>query len=253
MGETGTTAIIPARLHSSRLPGKPLADICGKPMVLRVVERVKKIKSIGRTVVATDSREIFDTVKKHGFEAVMTDSAHTSGTDRLAEAAEILALEPEEIVVNVQGDQPLVEPETVEAVLNALLRSDSAVMATAACPMSREEARDPNRVKVVLDCSGNALYFSRSLIPFDRDGILRNESKPYLRHIGIYAYPVNFLQKFVKMAPGRLESIEKLEQLRVIENGFDIAVKILKAAPVDVDTRDDLKAVRKIFGKSLRS
>ncbi len=247
MNKNRVTAIIPARIGSSRLPGKPLADICGKPMILRVVERVAKMKCIDRTAVATDSSKILDCVEARGFKAVMTSPDHPSGTDRLAEAARILGVGPGDIVINVQGDQPLVDEDTVETVIDALITADSAVMSTAACPVGRAEAADPNRVKVVLDVSGRALYFSRSLIPFDRDQALEKEDRPYLRHLGLYAYRMDFLQKFVSLPEGRLESVEKLEQLRALENGFDILVKIVEKAPVDVDTGEDLERVRIIF------
>ncbi len=247
MHDKRAVAIIPARLGSSRLPGKPLADICGRPMILRVMERVRMIRAIREAVVATDSPEIMACVQEAGFRAVMTDSTHPSGTDRIAEAARTLGLEPDELVINVQGDQPLVEVETVEAVLDALENNRDVSMATAACPVGGEEAIDPNRVKVVVDNHGMAIYFSRSIIPFDRDGALRNVETPYLRHLGIYSYSMEFLQKFVKMPRGHLESIEKLEQLRVLENGFKIAVRVVTRAPIDVDTREDLENIRKVF------
>ena len=247
MNKNRVTAIIPARIGSSRLPGKPLADICGRPMIIRVVERVAQMKCIASAAVATDSRKILDCVEARGFKAVMTSPDHPSGTDRLAEAARILGVGADDIVINVQGDQPLVDEDTVEAVIDALITADSAVMSTAACPVGRAEAADPNRVKVVLDVSGRALYFSRSLIPFDRDRALEKKDRPYLRHLGLYAYRMDFLQKFVSLPQGRLEAIEKLEQLRALENGFDIVVKIVERAPVDVDTGEDLERVRKTF------
>ncbi len=240
-------AIIPARLGSSRLPGKPLADICGRPMILRVMDRINEISSISEAVVATDSREIMECVTREGFKGVITSSDHPSGTDRIAEAARLMEVEPDETVINIQGDQPLMDEETVEAVLEALKNSTDSAMATAACPMTVREARDPNRVKVVVDRRGRAIYFSRSVIPFDRDGILDPGKMPYLRHLGIYAFRMDFLQRFVNMPVGRLEGIEKLEQLRVLENGYRIAVATVSKAPLDVDTLDDLERIRKIF------
>ncbi len=243
----GIFAIIPARLGSSRLPGKPLADICGRPMIVRVVERVKVFDCIHGVVVATDSEQIASCVEKDGYQAVMTDSSHPSGTDRIAQAASLLGLDSDDIVVNVQGDQPLVEEGCIRSILGALSRDKEAEMATAACHISEAEARDPNRVKVVIDRSGRALYFSRALIPFDRDGFFKPGQRPYLRHLGLYAYTVDFLQRFVELTPTRLELIEKLEQLRVLENGYKITVSMVDEAPMDVDTPEDLERIRQEF------
>ncbi len=240
-------AIIPARMGSSRLPGKPLADICGRPMILRVVERVKDMDCIQGLAIATDSLEIAECVEAHGYRAIMTDPTHPSGSDRIAQAAAIMGLDPDDIVVNIQGDQPFVEPAAIKTIIEALETDQDASVATAACPLTESEARDPNRVKVVIDGSGRALYFSRSLIPFDRDGKLKPEKRPYLRHLGLYAYRMDFLQGFVKMEPGRLESIERLEQLRILENGYGIAVRIVQSAPIDVDTAEDLEKARLLF------
>ena len=251
MNDNSVTAIIPARLGSSRLPGKPLADICGRPMILRVVERVTRITCLRNAAVATDSREIMECVKGAGYRAVLTAVDHPSGTDRIAEAAMILGLKSRDIVVNVQGDQPLIETDAVEAVVRAFESRKDCSMSTVACPMTMEEAGDPNRVKVVTDFSGRAIFFSRSMIPFDRDGVLQDKEMPYLRHLGLYAYRMDFLQKFVKMPVGRLEAIEKLEQLRVIENGFEIAVQVVEEAPIDVDTEKDLEEVRMLFKAQL--
>ncbi len=242
-------AIIPARMGSSRLPGKPLADICGRPMIIRVIERVHQLGCCSEVVVATDSREILECVRLSGYEAVLTSAHHPSGTDRIAEAALSMGFEPDDVVVNVQGDQPFVKAEMVHAVVNALVEDDGVSMSTVACPVSETEARNPNRVKVVLDNNSCALFFSRSLIPFDRDGVFADQDSPYLRHLGIYAYRMSFLQEFVKMPMGRLEAIEKLEQLRALENGFRIAVRIVPSAPVDVDTEDDLEEARRISHK----
>ena len=253
MTDNRVTAIIPARLGSSRLPGKPLADICGKPMILQVVERVKRITCLREAAVATDSPEIMECVEGAGHRAVLTSADHPSGTDRIAEAAMILGLKPHDIVVNVQGDQPLIEKDAVEAVVKALDSRADCLMSTASCPMTAEEARDPNRVKVVADFRGRAIFFSRSMIPFDRDGVFQDKEKPYLRHLGLYAYRMDFLQKFVRMPVGRLEAIEKLEQLRVLENGFEIAVQVVENAPIDVDTEKDLEEVRTLFKARIQS
>ena len=241
--------IIPARFGSTRLPGKPLADICGLPMVVRVAKRAGLIKGADTVAVATDDARILEAVEAGGFTAVMTSSSHPSGTDRIAEATQILGLFPEDIVINVQGDQPLLDTNAVEKMLDLLISDSGFVMTTAACPMDRNEAMDPNRVKVVVDENGCALYFSRALIPFDRDGILNGERSPYLRHLGLYCYRVEFLKRFVEWKEGRLESIERLEQLRVLEKGLKIGVAIVDSAPAEVDTQEDLERVRRLFKK----
>ena len=241
-----TVAIIPARFASTRLPGKPLADICGKPMIVRVAERASMVKGIDRVVVATDSHRILNEVNGYGFHGVITSEQHPSGTDRIYEAARKLELSGDCIIVNIQGDQPLFEPKAVEAMVN-LLKDGRFPMTTVACPMSIEEAQDPNRVKVVLDRFGKAVYFSRSLIPFDRDGLLKGKARPYLRHLGLYCYRVDFLKDFVSWPTGTLENIEKLEQLRVLENGGSIGVVVVSDAPPEVDTKEDLEKIRRLF------
>jgi len=247
MDEKRIYAIIPARYASSRLPGKPLADICGRPMIQRVIERVKAIPCIHRVAVATDNTEIAACVSGIGESAIMTNPGHPSGTDRVAEAARILGLAGEDIVVNIQGDQPLLEKKAVEAVIQMLRDSAGISMATAACPMEIIEAENPNRVKVVVDRFSRAIYFSRAAIPFDRDGILKDQALPYLRHIGIYAFRNRFLQRFVSLPEGRLESVERLEQLRAVENGYEIGVSIVEGVLPEVDTREDLELVRRLF------
>jgi len=239
--------IIPARFGSTRFPGKPLADICGLPMVVRVAQRAALIKGADVVTVATDDARILRAVEEGGFTAVMTSSSHPSGTDRIAETVQILGLSPEDIVINVQGDQPLLDIQAVQKMLDLFISDSRFVMATAACPMEREEARDPNRVKVVVDENGCAIYFSRALIPFDRDGILEGVDSPYLRHLGLYCYRVDFLKRFVTWKEGRLEYIERLEQLRVLEKGLKIGVAVVESAPFEVDTKEDLERVRLFF------
>ena len=247
MTKKNVSIIIPARYGSTRLPGKPLADICGVPMIVRVVQRALEVPSVETVAVATDDERIRKVVRDAGFEAVMTSRTHPSGTDRIAEAARILGLSGDDVVINVQGDQPLFDIDAISAMVRLLLKNDAFVMTTAACPLDTQGARDPNRVKVVVDEGDSALYFSRSVIPFDRDGILKGETAPYLRHLGLYCYRVEFLQEYVGWPEGRLESIERLEQLRVLERGFKIGVIRVKEAPPEVDTQEDLEKIRNHF------
>lgn len=246
---TAFTIIIPARLSSSRLPEKALADIHGKPMVVRVAERAAQTAA-AQIVVATDHERILQACTEHGFTAVMTDSSHSSGTNRLAEAAAILGLADDEIVVNVQGDEPMIPPELIARVA-AKLAASTAPMATAAHPVHDfAEFSNPNCVKVVLDKQQNALYFSRAPIAYPRDSMadaVLPDPKP-LRHIGIYAYRVGFLKAYAAMSESPLEQIESLEQLRVLWHGYPIAVEILEnAPPAGVDTPEDLVRVRQTF------
>ena len=239
--------VIPARYGSSRFPGKPLADICGEPMVVRVAQRARLIRGIDTVVVATDDDRIARVVKEKGFFSIMTSPEHPSGTDRIAEAAQILGLSPEQIVVNVQGDQPMLDVSAVDNMVDLLISSKDFVMTTVACPMDGAAALDPNRVKVVLDEEGRALYFSRSPIPYDRDGIGKQKQNFYLRHLGLYCYRVEFLKQYVTWPEGQLEAIEKLEQLRVLEKGLSIGVTVVDDAPPEVDTKEDLERVRRLF------
>lgn len=239
--------VIPARYASSRLPGKPLLDIAGKPMIIRVGEQAQK-SGASEIVVATDFEKILKTCEAHNFKAVMTRIDHASGTDRIAEVAEKLGWNDDEIVVNVQGDEPLIEPQLIREVAEHLANSKDAVMATACHPIHDEASLlNPNVVKVVMDANGNALYFSRAPIPYPRDEAHKQNIKAH-RHIGIYAYRVGFLKKYATLAPSELEKIESLEQLRVLYHGFKIGVAITQNAPASgVDTQEDLDAVRKIF------
>lgn len=243
------TVLIPARLASTRLPNKPLADIGGIPMVVRVAQRVQSGVAFGtRVVVVGDSERILQACAHYGIEAALTRADHASGSDRLAEACDLLKLADDEIVVNVQGDEPLIDPALVGAVAQVLQDSPSASMGTAGCVITQaDEFRNPNVVKVVLDAARHALYFSRAPIPWWRDaptaGALPDPAP--LRHIGIYSYRVRFLRQFPKLTPAPLETIEALEQLRALWHGHRIAVHLAASAPgAGVDTPEDLERVR---------
>ena len=233
--------VIPARYSSTRLPGKPLKDICGVPMVCRVYERASRAKSVDAVIVATDDERIFRAVEKFSGRAMMTRADHKTGTDRLAEVAEKF---PDcDVVVNVQGDEPLIEPALIDELV-AAFADESLQMATVASEMTdAEEIANPNNVKVVVDAQSNALYFSRAPIPFPRnEGIL-----PVLKHIGIYAYRRKFLLDYARMEPTPLEKTESLEQLRALENGY--AIRVIKSSCrfVGVDTAQDLQRVNEIY------
>ena len=243
--------VIPARYGSSRLPGKPLLNIAGKPMVLHVCDRAKEAGA-AQVVVATDDVRILDAVKSYGFDAVMTSPAHESGTERLAEVAEIYQWDNEDIIVNLQGDEPLIPAEYIALVANALALQTVAGIATLAAEISEtEEIFNPNAVKVVLDKNHYALYFSRAAIPWDRDKFQQPENiavreRAYLRHIGMYAYRVSFLQRYVQWDSSALEKIEMLEQLRILWQGEKILVaKVAQAPEAGVDTPEDLLRVER--------
>lgn len=247
------TVIIPARLASTRLPNKPLADLGGKPMVVRVAERAA-LSGASRIIVAADHADILAACEKHGVDARMTRSDHPSGSDRIAEVAAALELSPETVIVNVQGDEPLIDPDLIAAVAERV--SPDVPMATAAHPLrDMADVMNPNVVKVVLNRAGNAMYFSRAAIPWHRDGFARSrEEMPggytALRHIGLYAYANLFLQSYPKLPVSPVENIEALEQLRVLWHGFPIAVHIASAQPeAGVDTPEDLARVRRHFGQ----
>jgi 3-deoxy-manno-octulosonate cytidylyltransferase (CMP-KDO synthetase) len=239
--------VIPARYASARLPGKPLLDIAGKPMVVRVAEQAIK-SGASEIVIATDFEKIMQAAAEHNIKALMTRIDHASGTDRIAEVAQKLGWNDDEIVVNVQGDEPLIAPSLIKKVAEHLAKSKDAVMATA-CHAIHEEANllNPNIVKVVMDANGNALYFSRSPIPYPRDDTYKQNIQAY-RHIGIYAYRVGFLKKYAQLSVTELEKIESLEQLRVLHHGYKIGVTITQNAPASgVDTQEDLDYVRSVF------
>ena len=240
-------AIIPARYHSNRYEGKPLGLICGKPMIQHVVERAWSVDMLSQVVVATDDERIARTVEGFGGEVVMTRNDHVSGTDRLAEAAEKLGIRENDIVVNIQGDQPLFPAEVVAQVAQPLLDDPTLPMATLIYRIIRpEEIDDPNHVKTVFDCHGNALYFSRSPIPFQR-----NPDEPvkptYYKHLGFYAYRKGFLLTFVALPEGEWERFEKLEQLRALEYGYTIRVVLTEHDSVEVDTERDARRVEQIL------
>ena len=245
--------VIPARYASTRLPAKPLADICGKPMIVRVLERVQGAGA-AEICVATDHEGVRDAVLAAGGEAVMTRADHASGTDRLAEVAMLRGWAEDDIVVNVQGDEPLIDPGIVSAVASALAADAEAAIATAAHALGHaDEAFNPNVVKVVCDSAGRALYFSRAPIPWARDAfavsrdVLPNDL-PMRRHVGLYAYRVSFLRRYATLAPSPLEHWEALEQLRALWHGYRIQVLELANAPAaGVDTLDDLERVRESF------
>lgn len=237
--------IIPARFGSSRLPGKPLLDLGGKPMICRVYERAMEA-SVEAVWVATDDQRIVEAVQSMGGRAVLTSADHPSGTDRVAEAARGVLGDRRGIVVNVQGDEPLLDPAWIDRVAAPLRDDSGVVMATVAHPIHDfQTGQDPNCVKVVCDGRGFALYFSRLPIPFDRDG-LASADRPLLRHVGLYAYRSDFLQTFSTLPPTVLERRECLEQLRALEHGYAIRVVVIEdgGEAMGVDTVEDLHRVR---------
>ncbi len=233
--------VIPARYASTRLPGKPLLDIAGKPMVVRVYERASKAKGVSETLVATDDERIKAAVERSGGKAMLTRGDHPTGTDRLAEVA--AAFPDVDLIVNVQGDEPLIEPALIDELIAQFEGEPELAMATVKTEIEDEAERaNPNNVKVVCDKEGYALYFSRSLLPYPRKG-----GCPVYKHIGIYAYRRDFLLAYAKMQPTPLEQAESLEQLRALENGYRIKVVETKARFVGVDTAEDLAKVNEIY------
>ena len=250
-------AIIPARYASTRLPGKPILDIGGKPMIVRVAERARLVAAINRVIIATDDQRIFDAVAATGEDVMMTSPDHPTGTDRLAEVAAKLDAE---IIVNVQGDEPLIEPATIEAALSPLLADSSIVMSTTSEPIeSAADLLNPNVVKVVSDPSGFALYFSRNPIPFPRATVQQHGSieaataadpgllSRYAKHTGMYVYRREFLLTYANLPSTPLEQSELLEQLRALEHGYKIKVVKVAHRSIGVDTPEDLERVRQIF------
>ncbi|MBQ3442244.1 MAG: 3-deoxy-manno-octulosonate cytidylyltransferase [Selenomonadaceae bacterium] len=234
--------VIPARYSSTRLPGKPLADICGKPMICRVWERASLARSVAEVIVATDDERILRAVEDNHGRAMMTRADHKTGTDRLAEVAE--KFPDVEIVVNVQGDEPLIEPSLIDELVAAFAEDKDLQMATVATELAdAAEMNNPNNVKVVLGKNNDALYFSRSLIPYPRNA----GKSPVFKHIGIYAYRRQFLIDYAKMPPTPLEQAESLEQLRALENGFRIRVIKSSCQFIGVDTEEDLQLVNEIY------
>jgi len=246
------TVLIPARLASTRLPNKPLADLGGAPMVVRVAQRASR-SGAAQVVVAADSPAILQACQQHGVRAVLTREDHPSGSDRLAEACDLLGLPDDALVVNVQGDEPLIEPTLIDAVARLLGDRPEASMSTAAHPIGLvAEFTNPNVVKVVLDARQLALYFSRAPIPWWRDGFAQGiqtlpEPAP-LRHVGIYSYRAGFLRQFPQLAPAPIEQGEALEQLRALWHGHRIAVHVTPDAPgPGVDTPEDLARVQQLY------
>lgn len=235
--------VIPARFASERLPGKPLAEIAGKPMILHVVERCKRARGIAELVVATDDRRVAEAVRPSGVRVEMTSAEHASGTDRVAEVAARLQAEAFEAFINVQGDEPLIEPGAIEE-LAACLRTGVPMATLCRAARPTDDLDDPGIVKVVLDQRGDALYFSRAAIPCYRDG--RPENALSFVHVGVYGYQRDFLLKFAALPQGRLERAERLEQLRALEHGHKIRVVPTPYESVSVDTAEDLERVREL-------
>ncbi|OOF88601.1 3-deoxy-manno-octulosonate cytidylyltransferase [Rodentibacter ratti] len=248
------TVIIPARFASSRLPGKPLAEIAGKPMIQHVFEKAQQ-SGANRVIIATDNEKVAEVAQGFGAEVCMTSEHHNSGTERLAEVVEKLAIPDDEIIVNIQGDEPLIPPVIVHQVAENLAKFKVNMATLAVKIHDAEELFNPNVVKVLTDKDGYVLYFSRSVIPYDRDQFMGLQditkatlAEVYLRHIGLYAYRAGFIKKYVQWAPTQLENLEKLEQLRVLWNGERIHVELAKEVPaVGVDTAEDLEKVRSIL------
>jgi 3-deoxy-manno-octulosonate cytidylyltransferase (CMP-KDO synthetase) len=251
-------AIIPARYHSTRLPGKPLLPLAKIPMIMHVVERARRASLVSRVIVATDDERILSAVRSHGAEARLTSREAQSGTDRISEVA---ALIDSEVIVNVQGDEPLIEPATIDAAIEPLIRDSYIQIATTSEPIdSVEDVLSPNVVKVVTDGRGFALYFSRSPVPFVRpapgltlEQSLRRDARllsNYRKHSGLYAYRKDFLERFARMEPSRLERLEALEQLRALENGFGIRVVEVEHRSIGVDTEQDYERVKRLIEES---
>ncbi len=233
--------VIPARYGSKRFPGKPLADISGKPMIQHVWEKASQAKTLEKVIIATDDERILKKAREFGAEAVLTSPSLSSGTERVAEAAKDLDVD---IVANIQGDEPLIEPQAIDEAIKSLVDNPKIPMATLAYKIAKkEEIEDPNVVKVVFDKDNFALYFSRSLIPYSKLQDPRSRITAY-KHLGLYSYRKNFLLEFAQMKPTPLEKIEGLEQLRVLENGYRIKVVETECDSIGVDTPEDLEKVK---------
>lgn len=237
-----TIAVIPARFQSKRLPGKPLADIHGKTLVERVYERASEATRIDRVLVATDDARIVEAVSSFGGEAVLTSPRHPSGSDRIAEAVGELEVD---VVVNVQGDEPLIAPEAIDSAVALAERTPGAIVSLKTAITERSKLLDPNVVKVVTDLDGFALYFSRSPIPVAPEVSI--PPKLYFKHLGLYVYPKTVLMALTRLTPSPLEQAERLEQLRALENGMRIRLEETQYESVGVDTEDDLEAVRALL------
>jgi len=238
-------AIIPARFNSKRFPGKALADIKGKPMIQRVYEQAKKSQIVDAVYVATDSEAIATVIRNMDGDVIMTGNECSSGTDRVAEAARTLKLQDDTVIINIQGDQPILQAECLKDLVQPFYANPGLPMATLANTMDNEsEINDPNNVKVLIDAQGFAIYFSRARIPFDRD---QKETVQYYKHIGIYAYSSVFLQQFTKLPVSPLEEIEKLEQLRAVYHGHKIGTTITKYDSPSVDNASDIPKIEAIL------
>lgn len=236
-----TIAVIPSRYGSSRLEGKPLSLIAGKPMIQRVYEQAQKSEAVSKTYVATDDERIVKAVESFGGKAVMTSDDCRSGTDRVAETAEIIGLGPDEVIINIQGDQPVFNPLTIDELIEPFNRDKELTMSTLAFKIQDErEVTDPKDVKVTFDRNGFALYFSRAQIPFPRD---EGTHTDYYKHLGFYAYKKSFLDTLVTLDSGICEQVEKLEQLRVLEFGYKIKVVITEYDSPEIDLPEDIKRI----------
>lgn len=239
--------VIPARYASTRLPGKPLADICGKPMIQHVYEKAC-LSGASKVVIATDHQKVFDAAKHFTNDVLMTREDHQSGTERLAEVVDLLNLSEDTIVVNVQGDEPLLSPDNVSQVATLLAQSTAPMATLSVAIEERDEVFNPNAVKVVSDINKNALYFSRASIPFDRSAIMAEQQPlnlaPFQRHVGIYAYRAGFIKQYIQLSVSPLEVLESLEQLRVLYHGYAIKIEQALVTPhAGVDTPEDLAKV----------
>lgn len=239
--------VIPARCASTRLPGKPLADICGKPMIQHVYEKAC-LSGASKVVIATDHQKVFDAAKHFTNDVLMTREDHQSGTERLAEVVDLLNLSEDTIVVNVQGDEPLLSPDNVSQVATLLAQSTAPMATLSVAIEERDEVFNPNAVKVVSDINKNALYFSRASIPFDRSAMMAEQQPlnlaPFQRHVGIYAYRAGFIKQYIQLSVSPLEVLESLEQLRVLYHGYAIKIEQAVVTPhAGVDTPEDLAKV----------
>ena len=237
--------VIPARYASTRLPGKPLADIAGKPMIVRVYERALKAQIPSEVIVAVDDERVFEAVEAAGGKVIMTKKDHPTGTDRLAEVAQ--KFPDVDVIINIQGDEPLIDPSVIDELAKQFIENPELNMATVKTPMQEDEKNEPSNVKVITDKDGYALYFSRSLIPYPRNDV---GVKVY-KHIGIYGYKRDFLLQYATMQPTPLEQTESLEQLRALENGYKIKVIATDKHFVGVDTKEDLARVNAIYKQNL--
>eukprot|EP00899_Mesostigma_viride_P008406 jgi/Mesvir1/17567/Mv08810-RA.1 len=244
---TRVVGVIPARYKSTRFPAKPLVEILGKPMIQWTYEQAKKATTLDTVVVATDDERIAAKCREFGAEVVMTSESCPNGTERCNEAVSLMS-KTFDIVVNIQGDEPMIEPEIIDAVVRALQDSPDAVYSTACTHLKKEEVTDRNRVKCITDKDGYAIYFSRGMIPHNKDGVV-SDSHPYLLHLGLQCYDRKFLAKYPKMPPTPLQMQEDLEQLKVVENGYKIKVVIVDHEGHGVDSPSDIPSIENLMRK----